>query len=99
MSTGTNSRSPTEVPRELSARAVKMIKCSYTPKYSPVIKKFALTLHLHSPAAYRYDMYYVLCIAVYLDFWRGGGVISFVLESGAQSWMVRQDLRPKFLIF
>ena len=50
-----------EVPRELLARAVKKIKCSYTPNYSPVIKKFALTLHLHSPAAYRYDMYYVHC--------------------------------------
>ena len=66
-------RAASEVPRELLARAVKKIKCSYTPNYSPVIKKFALTLHLYSPAAYRYDMYYVLCIAVYLDFWRGGG--------------------------
>ena len=52
-------RAASEVPRELLTRAVKKIKCSYTPNYSPVLKKFALTLHLHSPAAYRYefDMY------------------------------------------
>ena len=67
-------RAASEVPSELLTRAVKKIKCSYTPNYSPVLKKFALTLHLHSPAAYRYEKS-IICIlhtGAYTGFFLGG---------------------------
>ena len=41
------------VPRDLLTRTVKKIKTGNTSHYSPAMRKFALTLHLQSPAAYR----------------------------------------------
>ena len=43
-----------KVPMELFERVAKKHKYFIRPMYSPAIRKFALTLHHHSPAAYRY---------------------------------------------
>ena len=41
------------IPKELFDRAAKKMKFGSNPPYSRALKKFASTLHFHSPAAYR----------------------------------------------
>ena len=46
-------KAASKVPKTLFERTVKKLKYDQRPFYSPEIKRFSLTLHLHSASAYR----------------------------------------------